>query len=208
MKKIDKNLLPLEITQLFSMAEQYFSQVATKYDFYRTLVDGKKTTEHETVNVTKVGNNKKILETSVEVSHESSDVDSVSLMVEVNKANQGNYKFKLNCEEFIPAPFFRFDSIGKTHRVKRDGIKLNDQQVTTPHFHKYNEEGVEIAYKTKELIDKETAEALKDINLCLAHFCHESNLRLKEDDFPTVSVMPDTLGIQVFEDDPNQNIDF
>lgn len=207
-RKISKNLLPLEITQLFSMAKGYFQEVATKYDFYQSLVDGRKTTEYETVSLTKVGNNNKILETAVEVSHESSDVDEMALIVEVNKANQGNYKFKLRYHGLIPAPFFRFDSVGETHWNKVDGIKLNEQQVTTPHFHRFNKDGIEIAYKTEKLKDEETAKALQDIDLCLAHFCHESNLRLNEDDFPKVAIMPDTLGMQVFNDDPNQNIDF
>lgn len=208
MKKIKSNLLSLEITQLFYMAEQYFSQVGEKFAFYENLVSGKKTTITDTINLNSVGNNNKILESSVEVNHCDSLEDEMFLTVEVNKKNQGNFKFKLKYNGFIPAPFFRFDSVGTTHRNKIDGVNLKDLQVTPPHFHRFNNEGFEIAYKTEELKNNETAEALRDINFCLAHFCHESNTRVNEDEFPNIEVMPDTLGMQIFEDDPNQNIDF
>ncbi len=208
MKKINKNLLSLEITQLFSMAEKYFTQVGEKFEFYESLVSGKKNTIHDTINLTSVGNNNKILESNVEVIHCDPLEDSMYLTVEVNKKNQGNFKFKLKYNKFIPAPFFRFDSVGKTHRNKIDGVKMNDQQITPPHFHRFNKEGFEIAYKTEELKNEETAKALRDINFCLAHFCHESNTRVNEDEFPNIEVMPDTLGLQIFEDDPNQNVDF
>lgn len=208
MKKINQNLLSLEITQIISMAEQYFAEVVDKYELYQDLVQGRKITSSEIITLSKVGNNDKILESSVPVSHHAGYEDGFSLMVEVNKKNQGNFKFKLIYNSFIPAPFFRFDSIGKTHWVKIDGIKLNHQQITTPHFHKFNELGVEIAYKTEKLNDPQEAKALEDIDLCLAHFCHESNLRLNDEDFPTVEIMPQTLGLHTYDDDPNQNVDF
>ena len=201
-------MLSLEFTQLFSMAEHYFSQVGENFEFYQNLVSGKKTTVADTINLNSVGNNNKILESSVEVNHCDPLEDEMFLTVEVNRKNQGNFKFKLKYNGFIPAPFFRFDSVGRTHWVKVDGVQLNHQQVTTPHFHKYNNAGVEIAYKTKELNDKDTANLLQDIDLCLAHFFHESNTRLNQDEFPNIKVMPDTLGLQVFENDPNQNVEF
>src|SRR5690606_38262052 len=157
MKKINKNQLSLEITQLFSMAEQYFSEVGEKFEFYERLVSGKKNTLCDAINVNSVGNNNKILESNVEVSHCDPLEDSMYLTVEVNKKNQGNFKFKLKYNKFIPAPFFRFDSVGKTHRNKIDGVSLKELQITPPHFHKFNKEGFEIAYKTEQLKNDETA---------------------------------------------------
>lgn len=79
---------------------------------------------------------------------------------------------------------------------------------TTPHFHKFNENGIEIAYKTDKLLDPKESKALEDINLCIIHFFHESNTRLKDDDFPEIKIQSDTLGFKMTKEDPNQNIDF
>ena len=71
-----------------------------------------------------------------------------------------------------------------------------------------NENGIEIAYKTDKLLDPKESKALEDINLCIIHFFHESNTRLKDDDFPEIKIQSDTLGFKMTKEDPNQNIDF
>jgi hypothetical protein len=37
---------------------------------------------------------------------------------------------------------------------------------------------------------------------------HKSNTRLKDDDFPEIKIMSDTLGFKMTKEDPNQNITF
>ena len=75
-------------------------------------------------------------------------------------------------------------------------------------FHKFNENGIEIAYKTDKLLDEKESKALEDINLCIIHFFHESNTRLKEADFPEVKILSNSLGLSFKSDDPNENIDY
>lgn len=36
-----------------------------------------------------------------------------------------------------------------------------------------------------------------------SHFCHESNLRLNENDYPTISILPGSLQIPTIQEDPN-----
>ena len=56
----------------------------------------------------------------------------------------------------------RYDSAGASHRNNFDDIPLPDQQVTTPHIHKYDEKGRLIAVKTDEiLIDQKAASGIK-----------------------------------------------
>ena len=87
-------------------------------------------------------------------------------------------------------------------------IPFADQQVTTPHFNCYNENCLNIAYKTEQLNNEEERKALEDINLCIAHYCNEANVRLKEDDFPTISILPGTLQLEIVQEDPNSNVKF
>ncbi len=82
------------------------------------------------------------------------------------------------------------------------------QQVTTPHFHNYNSNGISIAYKTDQLKNERERVALEDINLCVCHFCMEANLRVNPDEMPSISILPNNLPLTVINDDPNQNIDF
>lgn len=148
MKKCKTNLLSLEISELFSLGMQYFREVGEKFTFYKSLVEGKKTIVESNVSIIKPSNNNAELESTTIVAHESNDVQDISLLITVSKRNQGNFKFKLRYKGFILPPFFRFDSYGDAHWNKIDGIKLNKQQITTPHFHRYHESGYEIAYRT------------------------------------------------------------
>ena len=45
----------------------------------------------------------------------------------------------------------RFDEGNGVHRNNNPSIPLHEQEITTPHFHKYDNRGYFIAYKTNEL---------------------------------------------------------
>ena len=50
-------------------------------------------------------------------------------------------------------PCYRFESDGGTHRnPSEEGITLKQRQIPTPHFHRYNEKGENIAYKNYRFI--------------------------------------------------------
>ena len=197
-----------QVKILINMGQKKFPQIKENYSFYNNLLSERKSIFTEVIEINKTSNNKNTLESIEEVTHSLTTNEKMVLLVDVKVNNHDFFQFKLRYKSFVPAPFFRFDSDGDTHRNKVDGISLEESQITTPHFHKFNENGIEIAYKTDKLLDPKESKALEDINLCIIHFFHESNTRLKDDDFPEIKIMTDTLGFKMTKEDPNQNINF
>lgn len=181
--------------------------VKDNYDYYNQLLNKRKSIFSEVIEIKKVGNNHNTLEEPVVVKHPDIE-NNMILLVDVKINNNSFFQFKLRYKEFIDNPIFRFDSDGDTHRNRIDGVPLEEQQVLTPHFHKFNENGIEIAYKTDLLKNEETCKALEDIEYCIAHFFHECNIRLNEESFPSVKIMSNPLGFSFQKEDPNQNIVF
>ena len=190
------------------MGQKKFIQIKENYDFYNILLSERKSIYTGIIEINKIGNNHNTLESIEEVKHPTANKDNMVLLVDVKANNHEFFQFKLRYKSFVPTPFFRFDSDGETHRNRDDGVDLKDQAVTTPHFHKFNENGIEVAYKTDKLLDPKESKALEDINLCIIHFFHESNTRLNDDDFPEIKIQSDTLGFKMTKEDPNQNINF
>lgn len=197
-----------QVNKWFNMGQKKFPQIKENYSYYKNLLSERKSIFTEVIEINKIGNNHNTLESVVGVTHPNAIGDKMVLLVDVKVNNHDFFQFKLRYKSFIEAPFFRFDSDGETHRNKADGISLKESQITTPHFHKFNKNGIEIAYKTDKLLDPKESRALVDINLCIIHFFHESNTRLKDDDFPEIKIMSDTLGFKMTKEDPNQNITF
>ena len=197
-----------QVCKRFNMGVKIFQQVKENYTFYNKLLSERKSIFSEVIEINEKGNNQnRVIATEV-VHHPATDQNDMVLIVDVQINNHQYFQFKLRYKNYLPGPFFRYDSDGETHRNKIDGIPLHEQLITTPHFHKFNQEGIEIAYKSDKLLDIEQVKALEDINLCIAHFFHESNTRLKEDDFPELRIMTATLGFKMSNNDPNQNINF
>lgn len=182
-------------------------KVKEDYTLYNRLLEERKSVFTEVIEVDKVGNNANTLSQIEDVKQKVLS-EEVILIVDVKLNNHNFFQFKLRCKDYIPNPFFRFDSDGETHRNRIEGIPFEEQAITPPHFHKFNENGIEIAYKTDKLLDEKESKALEDINLCIIHFFHESNTRLKEDDFPEVKIMSNSLGLSFKSEDPNENIDY
>jgi hypothetical protein len=98
------------------------------------------------------------------------------------------FHFGVQVDSFCPNPCFRFDSDGPAHKNDIEGVPLAERQITTPHFHKFTANGIEVAYKTPQLLDPVIVETLlDDVNLGLAHFCHEAQIRLPDGKFPEVA---------------------
>jgi hypothetical protein len=182
-------------------------KVKEDYSLYNRLLEERKSVFTEVIEVNKVGNNANTL-SKIEDVEQQVITEQVILIVDVKLNNHNFFQFKLRCKDYIPNPFFRFDSDGETHRNRVQGIPFEEQAITPPHFHKFNEDGIEIAYKTDKLLDERESKALEDINLCIIHFFHESNTRLKEEDFPEVKILSNSLGLSFKSNDPNENIDF
>jgi len=182
-------------------------KVKDNYNFYNELLSKRKSIFSEVIEIKKVGNNHNTLEELIDVKHPDIE-NNMLLLVDVKVNNNSFFQFKLRYKEFIDNPIFRFDSDGDTHWNRIDGVPLTEQQVQTPHFHKFNENGIEIAYKTDLLKNEVTSKALEDIEHCIAHFFHECNIRVNEESFPSVKIMSNPLGFSFDKEDPNQNITF
>ena len=127
------------------------------------------------------------------------------LIIDVNVDKTKSFRFGLLCYSFMQEPCYRFDSDGVTHiNPPEDGVTLKQRQISTPHFHKYNEKGQNIAYKTDLLIRDETA-LLCDYNKALRHFCHEENIEISSE---TV-IKPETLALGTSDfPDPLEGVEF
>jgi len=189
------------------MGKEIRPEISTQYGFYNDLLKNRKSIFSALISVSEVGNNANILEDRIAITH-SVLLNEIDLIVDVKMRNHNFFQFKLKCEDLSKVPFFRFDSDGDTHRNYDEDIPLSKQQVTTPHFHFYNEKGINIAYKTKQLLDDAERVALEDINLCIKHFCHEANLRFNDDDFPEVEILHGDLKLKTTKEDPNSNVTF
>ena len=131
--------------------------------------------------------------------------ESARLQVTLNVLKTRNFKFKLFCDDLTPAPCYRFDSDGGTHmNPYSETDALLDRRVATPHFHCYNEDGVEIAYKTEELV-KEQEKLLGDYDKAMGHFFAEENV-LSEDG---TRMVPETLPLGKDElENPLEGVEF
>ncbi len=130
----------------------------------------------------------------------------IKLYVEVCIKNKNNFKFKLFSRQFMNEPYFRYDSIGATHRNRLPGVNIRKQRVSTPHFHKYDNEGRVIAFKTPELNDQNLSEQLKDPVNCFYHFCDTANVKAKDNTCIDLSIS--TFVQPEVQEDPLLNIDF
>ena len=70
---------------------------------------------------------------------------------EVRNKNPFNYSFQLVSNKLSNRVLARLDEGNGVHRNNLPHIPLAEQQVTTPHFHKYNNSGFFIAYKPASL---------------------------------------------------------
>jgi hypothetical protein len=187
---------PLEEKNLYLsysiMGKDINTSIRDNYDFYQDLLSNRKSIFKEVIEISEFGNNKNTLQKKEPLTHVTLP-NEIIFIVTVEVTNHKSFKFKIRCNDCCPEPFFRYDSDGITHRNNFDNIPLSEQQITTPHFHRFNEEGITFAYKSASLLKEEERKALEDINLCIAHFFNEGNIRLNDDEVCTVSINPQEL---------------
>ncbi|MBF9253011.1 hypothetical protein I2I11_06890 [Pontibacter sp. 172403-2] len=189
------------------MRKEVIESIRDNYSFYTKLLEERKSVFKQVIEITEVGNNANTLEQTTDVEH-THLANTILFIVNVKVSNYKFFQFKLRCKDLCAQPFFRYDNDGDTHRNHDERIPLSEQQVTTPHFHYYNEKGINIAYKTPHLQNEAERQALEDINLCIKHFCHEANIRLNHEEFPEIRILPQALPFSLTKDDPTTNINF
>lgn len=111
---------------------------------------------------------------SVNLNSQYSFGNEVQLCCEIRNEDSFNYSLGILSDKLEDKMLARLDEGNGTHRNKYDDIPLSEQSVSTPHFHKYDEQGRFLAYKTPSL------EALKGEELCIEdgfkEFCLEMNI--------------------------------
>lgn len=131
-------------------------------------------------------------------------------MCEVRNGDKKDCSLQILSDAFKKGVAFRYDTGGGTHKNDAPHIPLAEQSITTPHFHKYDENGYFLAYKTKLLNQPKQAEHLFDIEFGFPYFCQEGNIATESsDDLPEVKVFKE--GSLPFEDDktdPLEDIKF
>lgn len=191
------------------MGKSFTRQIREHYALYTDLLNNRKSTNEKNIDISVVkGNNQFFLINNRVILKHITLAQEIIFISEVKIRNYKDFKFKIRCASLCDPPFFRYDSDGPAHQNYDENIPLKEQSVTTPHFHNFNIRGVEIAYKTSELLNDASRVALEDISLCAAHFCHEGNIRVGENDFPTISILSTTLGLPLVENDPNSGVNF
>ena len=184
------------------------TEIKNNFTLYTELHKKRKTVLNSPISVNKTKANHRGIQTgNTNVKHVSIKKDLI-FEIEIKNDNIKDFKFKLFCTTYFNCPFFRFDSAGAAHRNNDPKISLKEQQITTPHFHEFNSDGIELAYKTKALKSKPQLTQLEDFNICVMHFCYEGNLRYKQKDFPEIKLNEGELGYKFVNEDPLKNINF
>lgn len=133
-------------------------------------------------------------------------LEDCCLEVVVNEINTRRFNFLIDHEISQPLHAVRFDSDGQTHKNNLPNIPLEEQQVTTPHFHKYRSDGFLIAYKTEKLIKNETNLSL---SCMFPIFCEEFNIGYPSKESINIDISMDgEINFGEDEYDPHQNINF
>ena len=132
--------------------------------------------------------------------------NDIIFTIQQKETEEKDFKFILRCVPFCERPFFRYDSTGPSHRNSNLPIPIEEQQVPTPHFHRFVADGKEIAYKTKVLLDEKQSKVLEDISMCVLHFMQDVNIKFENFDLiSTPGVLPFKMEENI---DPLENVQF
>ena len=176
--------------------------IKSNFDYYQAIASTEKKLVDPVIIISKRHDH--VTRDKGEIPLKSTLPASLKLEVEASNISSQDFKFKIFDRALMPQPCYRFDSDGEAHNNLGD-IPLQERQVTTPHFHKFNESGVEIAYKTAEL---NKISASLDRKLGLSIFAAEENIsydsipdiRRDEELIPPENVVTDPLqGEQFYE---------
>ena len=131
------------------------------------------------------------------VLYSENDFGKTMMDCEVRDKNPNNYSFQILTDRITDRVLVRFDEGNGTHRNNCKNIPIDQQMVTTPHFHKYDTTGRFIAYKTKEL--KKFESSPLPIQDGFQIFCNEEKIS-SNNDF-TISIEIRERGVLPFEQD-------
>ena len=179
--------------------------IRDNYPKYCALIDEEKTLAKDRMVLDEEKANRSDIKEKSMPAYSERIPEDMTFIVQQKRENDTEFKFILKCIAFCKQPFFRFDSAGPSHRNSNLPIPIEEQQVPTPHFHKFLADGKEIAYKTDVLNNECQARALEDISICIFHFLQEAHF--KYENFDLIS-KPGILPFKQDENDPLINVQF
>lgn len=146
------------------------------------------------------------LNSDCDLFHKDSPEENVFLKVTKRKINAG-YRIMLFCKDFMPLPYFKFDSDGPSHRNPPNGNGLKGEAIDTPHFNTYDQNGISIAIQYEELV--ENAKSItSDVGIGLPFFCKISNCVLDDGNYPHIEIKAPSIDVMDPEEILTENIDF
>lgn len=137
----------------------------------------------------------------------SVDLTELEIEVEVKILDTSTHHFKIYSRHDFPFPFFRYDSGGPPHFNRHLDIPLQEQKVDTPHYHEFDSQGIEFAFRTPSIDDPQTATEFKDPSLSISHFCNEADAWFGNV-APLIDLHGQELPFNFNQDDPLTDINF
>lgn len=132
---------------------------------------------------------------------------NTELLIEAPKCLSGKFSAKILTDKIANRMLLRYDSDGGAHRNKFDDIPLSEQSVTTPHLHKYDEQGRFLAIKTSSIMKDE--KKARDIETGFHIFCEEGRLLSSvTSDYPQAFIGEMGRGLFEEETDPCEGVNF
>ena len=180
--------------------------VLQDFSKYEQLLFGEKMTEAPDIHVTAFKpSNARWRVNYKDLEHAAFPRDASELHTEVQCEDPKNFKFLLFVRGFMPGPLVNYDSGGLAHRNRYSGLPLPEQNITTPHFNRYDDAGRSFAYKTPALRDPAAVAELANVGNCIIHFYDEFNIQHSPAGYPAVYIASASPG-QLFDiptnDDP------
>ena len=125
------------------------------------------------------------------------NIGEISYDCELRNKRTDNYSFQLLSNKIKNKLLFRLDQGNGTHRNNYPGIKLQEQSIPTPHFHKYTEDGFLIAYQTDDLKENASMNVYEGVK----SFCKEA--KIVEREGIDAKIIIQRQGELPFEEDPD-----
>jgi len=146
--------------------------IRRNYDFYTEIIESEKTDQSCLYSLKE---DRRYFYDQVSVINELDD--NMQVHFRISRAYERKYNIHLSSENiFGSIPLIRFESSGPAH--KNRGSDIINKKISTPHFHRFNQNGVEYAYHSERMKeDPDYADVLsRDFIEGVSHFYEEANI--------------------------------
>ncbi len=172
---------------------------------YNLFMDSPKSTSMP-LRVTKNKNNHPSSLYEEQTLYSVKDLGETMIDCEVRYKNPNNYSFQILIDHLTNKVLARLDEGNGTHRNNCKDIPLDQQMITTPHFHKYDTKGRFIAYKTQAL--EETKSSPLPIQEGFQLFCQEEKISSNNDFAISIEIQENGVLPLEHDNDPLNGIVF